>query len=419
MKIHTNVKKLAIEAKKATFAMAKSSLKQRNGALKVLIENLHQHQEMIFQANRHDIAIAKTNGLSAALLERLSLEGRLEEIIQDIEQVINLPDPIGEQFDEQYLPNQLKLSKCRTPLGVLGIIYESRPNVTLDISTLTIKSGNCALLRGGSETLHTNRVLVEVIQKSLESSGLPIEAIQLIASTDRSEVKELLQLHESIDLIIPRGSAALQQFCRDHSKIPVITGGVGICHLFVDETADLERSLMVVLNAKIQRPTVCNALDTLLVHAEIAPLFIPMIVKTLSKEKVSFRLDQKSWEFIREPSCQLAESKDWDTEWLGLVLGIKVVESLKEAIEHIQRHSTGHSDGILTENQQSVELFIREVDSATVYVNASTRFTDGGQFGLGAEVAISTQKLHARGPMGLRELTSYKWIIHGNYQVRT
>jgi len=419
MNIHTNVKKMAIEAKRATFAIAKSSLKQRNGALQALIENLHNDQEMIFQANQRDIAIAKENGLSAALLERLSLEGRLEGIIHDIEQVINLPDPIGELFDEQNLPNQLKLAKCRTPLGVLGVIYESRPNVTLDISTLTIKSGNCTLLRGGSETLDTNRVLVEIIQKSLESSSLPIEAIQLVASTDRSEVKELLQLHEYIDLIIPRGGATLQQFCRDHSKIPVITGGVGICHLFVDETADLERSLLVILNAKTQRPTVCNALDSLLVHAAIAPHFIPMLVRTLSREKVVFRLDQKSWELTREPSCQLAESKDWDTEWLSLVLGIKIVENLREAIEHIQHHSTGHSDGILTENHQNAELFIREIDSAAVYVNASTRFTDGGQFGMGAEVAISTQKLHARGPMGLKELTSYKWLIRGNYQVRT
>lgn len=419
MNTNIDVKKMAIDAKSATFAMAKSSFEQRNGALKALIKNLRKDQEMILQANQRDVAIAKTNGLSVALLERLSLEGRLEGIIHDIEQVISLPDPIGELYEEQNLSNQLKLAKCRTPLGVLGVIYESRPNVTLDISTLTIKSGNCALLRGGSETLHTNRILIEIIQKSLESLNLPIEAIQLIPSTDRSEVKELLQLHEYIDLIIPRGGTMLQQFCRDHSKIPVITGGVGICHLFVDETADLERSLLVIVNAKTQRPAVCNALDNLLVHAAVAPLFIPMLVKILSKEKVLFRLDRKSWKLIQEPSCQLAEPKDWDTEWLSLVLGIKIVESLREAIEHIQHHSTGHSDGILTENHQNAELFIREIDSAAVYVNASTRFTDGGQFGMGAEVAISTQKLHARGPMGLKELTSYKWIVRGNYQVRT
>lgn len=419
MNTQTNLIQMAKGAKAATFAMAKSSFNQRNGTLEVLIENLHEYRKGIYEANREDIGIAQTNGLSAALLDRLSLQGRLDGIIHDIEQVIGLPDPIGEVFDAQILPNQMRLAKSRTPLGVLGVIYESRPNVTLDISALTLKSGNCALLRGGSETLHTNRILVELIQKSLHASGLPMEAIQLIASTDRSEVKELLQLHEYIDLIIPRGSATLQQFCRDHSKIPVITGGVGICHLFVDESADLERSLSVILNAKTQRPTVCNALDTLLVHTSIAPHFIPRIVQVLSKEGVAFRLDDRSWKLVKGPSCQLAKDDDWDTEWLSLVLGVKVMENLDEAIKHIQAHSTGHSDGILTENQQNAERFITEVDSAAVYVNASTRFTDGGQFGMGAEVAVSTQKVHARGPMGLKELTSYKWIIRGNYQVRT
>lgn len=419
MNIQTYVTKMASEVKEATFAMAKSSFEQRNEALKALTANLQKHQKLIFQANQRDIAIAKENGLNSALLERLSLEGRLNGIIHDIEQVISLPDPIGELFDEQILPNQLNLVKCRTPIGVLGVIYESRPNVTLDISALTIKSGNCAILRGGSETLHTNRVLIELIKKSMESSGLPVEAIQLVDSADRSAVKELLQLHEYIDLIIPRGGAALQQFCRDNSKIPVITGGVGICHLFVDDTADLERSLTVILNAKVQRPTVCNALDTLLVHKAIAPMFIPMVVKALSTERVSFRLDQKAWKLVQEPSCQLAESNDWDTEWLSLVLGIKVVEDLAEAIDHIRHHSTGHSDGILTNDHQKADRFVKEIDSAVVYVNASTRFTDGGQFGMGAEVAISTQKLHARGPMGLKELTSYKWVVRGNYQVRT
>jgi len=419
MNDHVDLKKMAIAAKAATFEMAKASLEQKNGALRALIGNLKKQQEAILQANRQDVALAKANGLSAALLERLSLENRLEGIIHDIAQVIALPDPVGALFDEQSLPNQLKLAKCRTPIGVLGVIYESRPNVTLDISMLTIKSGNCAILRGGSETLHTNQILVEVIQQSLATVGLPAKAIQLIANSDRAEVKELLQLHEYIDLIIPRGSSALQQFCREHSTIPVVTGGIGICHLFVDETADLERSLMVILNAKTQRPTVCNALDTVLIHAVVAPLFIPMIVEMLGKKGVTFRLDCKAWKLLQEPTCKLAESNDWDTEWLSLVLGIKVVESLEEAIRHVQVHSTGHSDGILTENRQHAELFIREVDSAAVYVNASTRFTDGGQFGLGAEVAISTQKLHARGPMGLKELTSYKWIVRGNYQIRT
>lgn len=419
MKAHANLKQMAQTAKKLTVQMAAASPKQKNDVLEAMMENLKKNQRSILEANFKDINLAKTNALNEALLERLSLENKLEGIIHDIEQVMLLPDPIGEIFDETNLPNQLHLARYRTPIGVLGIIYESRPNVTIDISALTIKSGNCALLRGGSETLHTNQVLVDLIQKSLASANLPSEAIQLVASSDRSQVKELLQLHESIDLIIPRGSASLQEFCRKNSSIPVITGGIGICHLFVDETADLERSLKVILNAKTQRPNVCNALDTLIVHVAVAPLFIPKIIEVLSNKQVAFRLDETAWNLMQNPSYKLAEPNDWDTEWLSLVLGIKVVANLQEAIDHIHLHSTGHSDGILTENHQNAEHFIKEIDSAAVYVNASTRFTDGGQFGFGAEVAISTQKLHARGPMGLKELTSYKWVIKGNYQIRT
>lgn len=419
MNIPMDLKKMAQTAKILTSQMATASLEQKNSVLRALIVNLKESQEKILKANFQDIALAKAAGIQAPLLERLSLENKLEGIIHDIEQMIILPDPIGEKFEEKILPNQLILAKYRTPIGVLGIIYESRPNVTIDVSALAIKSGNCAILRGGSETLQTNQVLIEVIQKSLVAAGLPAEAIQLIASSDRAQVKELLQLHEFIDLIIPRGSATLQEFCRQNSTIPVITGGIGICHLFVDQTADLERSLAVILNAKTQRPTVCNALDTLLVHAAIAPLFIPKVIETLSHKQVSFRLDQAAWNFTDSSSCTLATPSDWDIEWLSLVLGIKVVENLQEALDHIHRHSTGHSDGILTENHENAEFFIKAIDSAVVYVNASTRFTDGGQFGFGAEVAISTQKLHARGPMGLKELTSYKWVVQGHYQVRT
>lgn len=418
MNTHIDLKQMARAAKAASFEMRKASSEQKDTALKALTKHLKNNQKAILQANQQDLDLAKSRGLHAALLDRLSLTNRLEEIICDIEQVIALPDPIGTFFDEQSLPLQLKLAKCRSPIGVLGVIYESRPNVTLDISALTIKSGNCAILRGGSETLHTNQVCVEIIQQSLITAALPREAIQFITNADRAEVKNLLQLHEYIDLIIPRGGSALQQFCREHSKIPVITGGIGICHLYVDATADLERSLTVILNAKVQRPTVCNALDTLLVHSAVASDFIPKVVQTLRNKGVIFRLDPKAWKIVQEPVCKLAGPTDWDTEWLSLVLGIKVVENVGEAIQHIHVHSTGHSDGILTEDHQRAELFIREVDSAAVYVNASTRFTDGGQFGLGAEVAISTQKLHARGPMGLKELTSYKWIVRGEYQVR-
>jgi glutamate-5-semialdehyde dehydrogenase len=419
MNAHASLKQMAESAKHATLRMATASTQQKNDALKATTTLLRENQARIFEANLKDIAFAKANSLNEALLERLSLQNKLEGIIHDVEQVILLPDPIGEVFDERDLPNQLHLARHRTPIGVLGVIYESRPNVTIDISALTIKSGNCALLRGGSETLHTNQVLVELIQKALSSAQLPSEAIQLVANTDRSQVKELLQLHESIDLIIPRGSTSLQDFCRKNSTIPVITGGIGICHLFVDETADLERSLQVIINAKTQRPNVCNALDTLLIHQAVAAEFIPKVIDTLKEKGVSFRLDQIAWNLAHNPSCKLAEANDWDTEWLSLVLGIKVVADVQAAIEHIHAHSTGHSDGILTENQQNAEKFIQNVDSAAVYVNASTRFTDGGQFGFGAEVAISTQKLHARGPMGLNELTSYKWVIKGDYQTRS
>ena len=412
-----DLKKMGIAAKAARYAMAGASLEQKNAALEALIENLGKNQEAILMANRQDIAGAKARGLTTPLLERLSLENRLSGIIDDLTQIIHLPDPVGMVFEEQTLANQLQIAKCRIPIGVLGVIYESRPNVTLDISALAIKSGNCTILRGGSETLQTNQRLMQSIQESLQTAGLPKEAVQLIAHSDRAIIKELLQLDESIDLIIPRGSSALQQFCREHSTIPVITGGIGICHLFVDESADLERSLEVILNAKTQRPTVCNALDTLLVHAAIAPLFLPTVIETLSKQGVTFPLDPKAWELIKHQACRRAESSDWDTEWLDLVLGIKVVENSEEAITHIQAHG-GHSDGILTESHQNAETFLKQIDSAAVYVNASTRFTDGGQFGLGAEVAVSTQKLHARGPMGLKELTSYKWIIRGNYQTR-
>ena len=414
----TNVLTMAQASKRAASEMAKATTEQKNAVLLDLIENIGKNQEAILEANGKDIAIAKENGLAPSLIERLSLENRLEEILHDIEQVRLLPDPVGEVLDAKILPNELHLTKYSTPIGVLGVIYESRPNVTLDISALTIKSGNCALLRGGSETMHTNQILISLIQKSLVSNDLPAEAIQLIVDSYRARIKEMLQLYEYIDLIIPRGGSALQSFCREHSKIPVIIGGIGICHLFVDETADLEKALLVVHNAKVQRPTVCNALDTVLIHSSIASSLIPRIIETLASDGVTFRLDERAYENNIDHFCSLAGPTDWDTEWLSLVLGIKIVENIKEAIGHIQKHSTGHSDGILTKNLENAEIFIKSVDSAAVYVNASTRFTDGGQFGLGSEVAISTQKLHARGPMGLKELTTYKWIIRGDYHVR-
>lgn len=409
-------------AKKASKQMALASTEQKNEVIHEIAKALQKNKELILKANQVDIDAAKEAKLNDAMIDRLSLfHGRLEGMINDLHQVIKLPDPIGAEIEQKTLPNGLEVSKKRVPLGVLGIIYESRPNVTIDVAALTLKTGNCAILRGGSETLHTNESLVKVIQDSLDSKQLPISAIQLVGSKDREQVRELLRMHDTIDLIIPRGGENLHRFCRENSTIPVITGGIGICHLFIDETADQHKAVDVILNAKTQRPTVCNALDTILVHTSIAKQFIPLVIEKLEPLKVSFRLDERSMNVLNKnySFVSLAKPEDWNTEWLSLILGIKVVDNMDEAIKHIHQYSTAHSDGILTENKKNAERFVQQVDSAAVYVNASTRFTDGGQLGLGAEVAISTQKLHARGPMGLEELTSYKWVIHGDYHTRS
>lgn len=418
-----NLKQMGHLAKQEAFSMAKASPSQKNQALEALAELVHQAEEKILAANELDKQAARLAGLSEALIDRLSLKGRLLGIAEDIKQVRNLPDPIGEEFEKTILGNGLRVCKRRTPIGVLGVIYESRPNVTLDVAALSIKSGNCAILRGGSEAIHTNQALMIVIQCALQQANLPIHSVQMIESTDREHIQQLLRLHESVDLIIPRGGAQLHQYCRENSTIPVMTGGIGICHLFVDQSADQARAIEVIFNAKTQRPTVCNALDTLLVHEKIAKNFIPQVLNRLQQANVKFRVDEKSWQLLESQAyareaMQKAQEGDWDTEWLSLILGIRIVPDLQEAIAHIRQHSTAHSDGILTQDQKNAEQFLREVDSAAVYVNASTRFTDGGQLGLGAEVAISTQKLHARGPLGLKELTTYKWIIQGDYHIR-
>jgi len=388
--------------------------------LLALADQLTQDSAEILAANREDIESGRSTGLSPAMLDRLMLDPtRLEAIAADLRNVVELPDPVGEAFEQSTLPNGLKVRKLRLPLGVLGVIYEARPNVTVDVAGLALKSGNAAILRGGSETLASNRALVRIIQAALQSTGLPAEAIQFIDSPDRGLVHEMLQMYDAIDIIIPRGGAGLHRFCRENSRIPVITGGIGICHLFVDESADLAASLEVVRNAKIQRPTVCNSLDTLLVHQSIAARFLPSVVERLAADGVTFRADPSALEHVPDyASVSPAGPDDFDTEWLSLVLGLKVVSGLDEAVEHIARHSTEDSDGILTADPENASQFIQRVDSCAVYVNASTRFTDGAQLGLGAEVAVSTQRLHARGPMALRELTTYKWVVEGEYHVR-
>ncbi len=416
------IESICQQAKTASRRLARLSGAEKDAALQRAADQLWAEREAILAANQTDLAAGKTNGLSPALLDRLMLnEQRLAGIIADLRRVTELPDPVGEIFEEQTLPNGLRLRKQRIPLGVLGVIYEARPNVTVDVAGLALKAGNGAVLRGGSETIHSNRALAAALQRGLEGSSIPTDAVQLVQDTDRALVRELLQMDRYIDMIIPRGGAGLHEFCRQNSRIPVITGGIGICHLFVDRSADLAASLEVVRNAKIQRPSVCNALDTVLVHSDVAAAFLPMVVERLAADGVTFRAEPRAAALLDKRFDQVvlpAGPQDFDTEWLALILGLKVVDGLEQAIAHIEEHSTRHSDGILTADTANAQRFVAEVNSAAVYVNASTRFTDGAQFGLGAEVAVSTQPLHARGPMGLRELTTYKWVAHGDYHVR-
>ena len=406
----------------ASRQMAGLSTEHKNRTLLKLAELLWEKRAVIAAANRQDVDEGAKAGLTQALIDRLTLnETRLAGVIADLKGVVELDDPVGQIFDAKEMPNGLKIHKQRVPLGVIAVIYEARPNVTIDVAGLALKSGNAVILRGGSETLRTNRALVGVVRQALEESGSPIEAVQFIDSPDRALVTEMLKMDKEIDMLIPRGGAGLHKFCRQNSQIPVMTGGIGICHLYVDESADLDAALPVIQNAKVQRPSVCNALDTILVNRVVASDFIPRVNALLTTNGVSFRLDPSVYKVTGDQVLQNSEEAgpdDFDTEWLSLVLGIKVVEDLDEAIEHITAHSTGHSDGILTRNNENANRFISEVDSAAVYVNSSTRYTDGAQLGLGAEVAISTQRLHARGPMALQELTIYKYVIIGDYHVR-
>lgn len=413
---------IAQKAKAASRLLALASTPAKNAVLLALADALAKSSAEILAANTHDVSAARAGGVSEAMIDRLLLnEQRISSLSADLRHLADLADPVGQHFDENKLPNGMRLHKQRVPLGVLGVIYESRPNVTMDVAGLAIKTGNAAILRGGSETIHSNRALVKIIQQTLQANHLPAESIQFIDSPDRALVLELLKMHAYIDIIIPRGGATLHAFCRENSQIPVITGGMGICHLFVDESANLDASLPVIFNAKVQRPSTCNSLDTVLVHKNVAEKFLPRIVENLAAAGVTFRTDPRATSLLKGVNPALvapAGPDDFDTEWLALILGLKVVDGLEEAMQHIAAHSTAHSDGILTEDSLHAARFITEVDSAAVYVNASTRFTDGGQFGLGAEVAISTQRLHARGPMGLTELTTYKWVAEGNYHVR-
>jgi glutamate-5-semialdehyde dehydrogenase len=413
---------IARQARIAARLLARIPTDKKNECILHIADLLDAGQAAVLEANQTDILAAKATGMVDNLVDRLMLNpSRLASMSADLRNVVNLPDPVGEIFDDQRSPIGLKIHKQRVPVGVIAVIYEARPNVTMDVASLTLKSGNAVILRGGSETIHSNRALVRIIQQALQECSLPEHAVQFIDSPERSLVAQLLKMHEWIDMLIPRGGAGLHKYCRENSTIPVITGGIGICHLYVDATANLEASVPVIQNAKVQRPSVCNALDTLLVHPSVAAECLPAVVRRLAQDGVSFRAEPRALSYLKEFDSNLvqpAKTGDFDTEWLSLVLGLHVVEDLDQAIDFIETHGTHHSDGILTQSEQNAASFIAAVDSAAVYVNASTRFTDGSQLGLGAEVAISTQRLHARGPMALKELTTYKWVIQGEYHFR-
>ncbi|MBN2472700.1 MAG: glutamate-5-semialdehyde dehydrogenase [Anaerolineae bacterium] len=414
-----NMQEMGQRAKEAARQLRGKDTAAKNRTLLAIADAIDAQAGAVLDANARDIEDGQAAGLSTALIDRLNLKGRLAGITADIRKVVELDDPVGREFDVQILPNGLDVRKRRVPIGVLGVIYESRPNVTVDVVALALKTGNAVILRGGSETLRSNSILVDIIQAALRTVDFPPDAVQLIRDADRKYVTELLRLSDYVDMIIPRGGNKLHALCREQSTIPVITGGIGICHLYVDQTADLAAAVDVIRNAKVQRPSVCNALDTLLVQESIAAEFVPQVVSRLAQDGVEFRVDTAAARYIGDGSpARPASEGDWDTEWLDLILGIRVVPDLDAAIAHIQTHSTAHSDGILTGNARSMERFLNEIDSAAVYVNASTRFTDGAQLGLGAEIAISTQKLHARGPMALQALTTYKWIIVGQNHIR-
>lgn len=407
-------------AKAAAHELAIAPTASKNRALAAIADELEAQSAVILAANAKDIAAARAAGTNEAMLDRLLLtEARLAGIVSDVRKVISLDDPVGSELDCRMLENGLRLSRRRVPIGVIGVIYEARPNVTIDIASLCLKTGNASILRGGRETFHSNQALVAVIQRALEKSGLPAAAVQYIDNPDRALVTELLRLDAYVDMIIPRGGASLHKMCKEQSTIPVIIGGFGISHIFVDASADLSRALDVIDNAKVQRPSACNALDTLLVHEAVAADFLPALAQRMDQRQVALVAHPNALGLLADSQAlRAAVAGDFDTEWLSLTLGVKLVKDVDEALAHMREHNASHSDAILTNDLANAERFVNGAGSAAVYVNASTRFTDGGQFGLGAEVAVSTQMLHARGPMGLVELTSYKWVGQADYLSR-
>ncbi|MBI4219074.1 MAG: glutamate-5-semialdehyde dehydrogenase [Chloroflexi bacterium] len=424
--VAVDLKSMAAAARAAARKLATASTAAKNDALARIADSLTGRSDEVLAANARDLKAARSDGLDEHIVDRLQLNPeRLSQIAADVRSVAALPDPVGEVIESRTLPNGLLLERRRVPLGVIGVIYESRPNVTIDISALCLKSGNAAILRGGREAFHTNQALAGLVRRSLAGARLPEDAVQFVASTDRLLVEQMLAMKDGIDLLIPRGGADLVRMVAEKAAMPAITGGIGVCHTYVDSAADMAKAVDIVFNAKTQRPSVCNALDTILVHAGLADRYLPRISERLWGAGVELRCDPRALALL-EPLAKAsgngrrlkkAASDDFGREFLALIASVRVVDSLDEAIEHIARYGSGHSEAIVTESTEAAERFLNEVDAAAVFANASTRFTDGARFGLGAEVAISTSKFHARGPMGLREITSYKWVVRGSGQI--
>ena len=413
-----DIQELLAASKAATVSMAGASTTQKNLALEGIAKELEANVSEIIAANELDLAAGEQSGLSKALQDRLRLDAqRVKSLASAVREIISLPDPVGDSVQGRTLANGLMIQQVRVPFGVIGCIYEARPNVTVDIAALAIKSGNCAVLRGGSAAENTNKVLISVIQKGLIGADLPSSAVVTVDPFGRDGAVELMQARGLVDVLIPRGSANLIHTVVTESKVPVIETGDGIVHIFADASANVELAIPIIVNSKAQRPSVCNSLETLLVHEQVAAELLPKLAKALAESSVLVHACEQSIAVM--PGSIHVTEQDWATEYLGLELSVRTVKSLDQAIAHISKYSTKHTESILTESIANAERFLQEIDSAVVMVNSSTRFTDGGEFGLGAEVGISTQKLHARGPMGLRELTSTKWLVRGNGQVRS
>lgn len=417
MSLQAEMKKMAVRAKAAAQKLSTVPTHTKNEALERAANALVEESSRLLRENEKDVKSAEKNKLGAALIDRLRLDAkRIEAMARGLREVVVLPDPVGKVLETHQRPDGLEISRVRVPLGVIFIIYESRPNVTADSAGLCLKSGNAVILRGGKEALHSSRAIARILQEAFAQAGIPEDAVQLVGTPEHEAVTELLQCEEEINLVIPRGGENLIRTVVAHSRVPVIKHYKGVCHTYVDKDADLDMAEKIVLNAKVQRPATCNAMETLLIHRDLRKNFLPRIVRALQEKKVEVRGSRDVKKEV--PGVKLATQKDWGTEYLDLILSVKLVKDEEEAIEHIRQYGSSHSDAIVTRNPEAAEKFLNEVDSSAVFANASTRLNDGGEFGLGAEIGISTDKIHARGPMGLEELTSYKWVVRGDGHIR-